>query len=102
MCQEQFPKCRAAPDCNEEQHFMACTEHDTLLTEHCPGVLQYVVETRYTGEEHEVGGTAQQQILGHHERIIAAPPVSLCTHGIRVCCQPCCVSWPCNTLLKLC
>ncbi len=80
---------------------MTCTEHDTLLTEHCPGVLQYVVETRYTGEEHEVGGAAQQQILGHHERIIAAPPVSLCTDGIRVCCQPGCVLRPCNTLLKL-
>ncbi len=80
---------------------MTCAEHDTLSTEHCPGVLQYVVETRYTGEEHEVGGAAQQQILGHHERIIAAPPVSLCTDGIRVCCQPGCVWQPLNAPMKL-
>ena len=39
-------------------------------------MLQYVVETRYTGEEHEIEGATQQQILGHHERIIAAPPVN--------------------------
>ncbi|DBB00955.1 hypothetical protein WJX77_000085 [Trebouxia sp. C0004] len=47
----------------------------TYVQENHPVAKQYVVETRYTGEEHEVGGTAQQQILGHHERIIAAPPV---------------------------
>ena len=41
-------------------------------------MLQFVVETRYTGEEHEVEGAAQQQIVGHHERIIAAPPVNSC------------------------
>lgn len=41
--------------------------------------MQFVVETRYTGEEHEVEGAAQQQIVGHHERIIAAPPVNSCT-----------------------
>ena len=42
-------------------------------------MVQYVVETRYTGEEHELDGARQQQILGHHERIIAAPPVNFCT-----------------------
>lgn len=47
----------------------------TYVQERHPVAKQYVVETRYTGEEHEVGGAAQQQILGHHERIIAAPPV---------------------------
>lgn len=76
---------------------MTCVKHDTLLTEQCPGVLQYVVETRYTGEEHEVGGAGQQQILGHHERIIAAPPVSLCTDGMHVCWQPGFVLQPLNT-----
>jgi len=80
---------------------MTSTEHDTLLTEHCLDVLQYVVETRYTGEEHEVGGAAQQQILGHHERIITAPPVSLYTDSIHVRCQPGCVLQPLNTLLRL-
>ncbi len=87
--------------CIEKQHFMTSTEHDTLLTEHCLDVLQYVVETRYTGEEHEVGGAAQQQILGHHERIITAPPVSLYTDSIHVRCQPGCVLQPLNTLLRL-
>ena len=42
-------------------------------------MLQYVVETRYTGEEREIDGAAQQHIVGHHERIIAAPPVNSCT-----------------------
>ena len=40
-------------------------------------MLQYVVETRYTGEEHEVPGANQQAIVGHHERVIAAPLVSI-------------------------
>ena len=42
-------------------------------------LLQYVVETRYTGEEHEVPGASQQAIVGHHERVIASPPVSTST-----------------------
>lgn len=36
--------------------------------------LQYVVETRFTGQEHEVAGGAQQQVVGHQERIIPGPP----------------------------
>ena len=38
-------------------------------------VLQYVVETRYTGEEHEVP-VASQHVVGHHERVISAQPVN--------------------------
>lgn len=42
-------------------------------------VVQYVVETRFTGQEHEVPGPSQQQVVGHQERIISgasipAPP----------------------------
>ncbi|KAL3162284.1 hypothetical protein ABBQ32_009976 [Trebouxia sp. C0010 RCD-2024] len=51
----------------------------TYVQERRPVAKQYVVETRYTGEEHEIEGASQQQILGHHERIIAAPPVNFCT-----------------------
>ncbi|KAL3147575.1 hypothetical protein ABBQ38_014628 [Trebouxia sp. C0009 RCD-2024] len=51
----------------------------TYVQERRPVAKQYVVETRYTGEEHEIEGAGQQQILGHHERIIAAPPVNFCT-----------------------
>lgn len=36
-------------------------------------VMQYVVETRFTGQEHEVSGAAQQQIVGHQERIVSGP-----------------------------
>ena len=40
-------------------------------------VMQYVVETRFTGQEHEVAGAAQQQIVGHQERIIPGPPAGI-------------------------
>lgn len=36
--------------------------------------LQYVVEAHYTGQEHEVAGAAQQQVVGHKERYVATPP----------------------------
>lgn len=39
--------------------------------------VQYVVETRFTGHEHEVSGAAQQQVVGHQERIISGPPPSM-------------------------
>ena len=47
----------------------------TLSITRCGLLLQYVVETRYTGEEHEIPGASQQAIVGHHERVIPSPPV---------------------------
>lgn len=38
--------------------------------------LQYVVEARYTGQEHEVAGATQQQVVGHKERYISGLPVN--------------------------
>ena len=38
--------------------------------------LQFVVETRFTGEEHELDGGAQQQVVGHKERYLSGPPVN--------------------------
>lgn len=52
-----------------------------MLTILCGGhlisvVLQYVVEARYTGEEHELAGAAQQQVVGHKERYISGVPIN--------------------------
>ena len=65
------------------QH-MACpgrsqaSHQDTLCcSAELPTVTQYVVETRFTGQEHEVAGAAQQQIVGHQERIIPGPPAGI-------------------------
>ena len=44
--------------------------------------LQYVVEAHYTGEEHELAGAAQQQVVGHKERYIPGPPSTVnYSHG---------------------
>ena len=39
-------------------------------------ILQYVTETRFTGEEHEIAGATQQQVVGHAERYISGIPVN--------------------------
>ena len=49
---------------------IACRSHQI------PVVLQYVVEARYTGEEHELAGAAQQQVVGHKERYISGVPIN--------------------------
>lgn len=38
--------------------------------------IQYVVEARYTGEEHEAAGATQQHVVGHKERYISGLPVN--------------------------
>ncbi len=53
-------------------------------TQHCHYLLsmQYVVEARYTGEEHELAGAAQQQIVGHKERYIPGVPINYANNDL--------------------
>ncbi len=44
--------------------------------------MQYVVEARYTGEEHELAGAAQQQIVGHKERYIPGVPINYANNDL--------------------
>lgn len=44
--------------------------------------LQYVTETRFTGQEFEMRGAGQQQIVGHEERIMGGPPVNYCNSNL--------------------
>ncbi len=44
--------------------------------------VQYVVEARYTGEEHELVGAAQQQIVGHKERYIPGVPINYANNDL--------------------
>lgn len=38
--------------------------------------MQYVTETRFTGQEYQMQGSSQQQVVGHQERIVGAAPVN--------------------------
>jgi len=44
--------------------------------------VQYVVEARYTGEEHELAGAAQQQVVGHKERYIPGVPINYANNDL--------------------
>lgn len=44
--------------------------------------VQYVVEARYTGEEHELVGAAQQQVVGHKERYIPGVPINYANNDL--------------------
>ena len=47
-----------------------------------PLSMQYVVEARYTGEEHELAGATQQQIVGHKERYIPGVPINYANNDL--------------------
>ena len=44
--------------------------------------MQYVVEARYTGEEHELAGATQQQIVGHKKRYIPGVPINYANNDL--------------------
>ncbi len=57
----------------------ACQERSSRLGDLS---VQYVVEARYTGEEHELAGAAQQQVVGHKERYIPGVPINYANNDL--------------------
>ena len=62
--------------CRTVKSFSCCIAANLLPYCQISDAVQYVVEARYTGEEHEVAGATQQQVVGHKERYISALPVN--------------------------
>ncbi len=78
-CQAVLAGCKAGHECEEWivlQERPVTKECVTYVQERHPVAKQYVVETHFTGEEREMAGAAQQQVVGHKERYISGVPVN--------------------------